>query len=392
MTARPALLTVLALALFAAPALSEPITPEQARQAVQRALPYLTDSEDKEFKAQISGQKCVSCHWSGAAIFGLSAAERHGVVEHKELSKFEDLLRRTSTRKLVYQLNGPTLEYLKTAAVPDDKLTALKKQINGNKAFDKPEDFQGELAKVLTTEVVAQHKTDLLKTAANPDYYDTVSPLMASTLLVARAPGMTATPAEVTNGLVDQLLRIQAKDGSFNEVGQPMFPCDPGERVQCCTIWSVLALDGVEPKSEAVVQSLERARAYLQKTKPGKSTVTVVLRTLLAHRQKEAERVAELTAELLGQQRADGGWSSWSWSKGDYASDAWATGAALYTLGVVGRDHRDASVQRAWAFLVTTQKDNGKWVGTNAKESAARIWTYWSTSWAMVGLLETMPR
>jgi hypothetical protein len=386
----PALpLAVLSLSLFAAPAVSEPMTSEEARQIVQRALPYLTDSQDKEFKSQISGNQCLSCHWSGAAIFGLSNVRRHGLIESKELDKFQGLLQRISSKKLIYQLNEPTMQYLKTAEVPEEKLTALKKQIGIGKKFDKPEDMQRELGKVLAPELVAQHQAELLKLAADPDHYDTVSPLMASTMLVAGGPAMTKAPGEVTKGLVDQLLRTQQKDGSCNEIGQPLFPCEPGERLECYTTWSVLALLTVEPKSEDVAQALERAQAFLKTTKPAKSTVTVVMRLLLAHRLKDAPRVAELSAELRKQQRPDGGWSIWNWSKGDYDSDAWATGAALYALGVTGCDRTDEGVQHAWAFLLKTQEKNGRWTVTNTKESAARIWTYWGTSWAVVGILET---
>jgi hypothetical protein len=97
-----------------------------------------------------------------------------------------------------------------------------------------------------------------------------------------------------------------------------------------------------------------------------------------------------LPGTVLKQQHADGGWSNWKPGKLDHESDAFATGMALYTLGTLGYKHDDANVQRGLAYLLKTQQ-GGDWTVTNAGGKAARIWTYWGTSWAMVGLAEYLP-
>ena len=117
-----------------------------------------------------------------------------------------------------------------------------------------------------------------------------------------------------------------------------------------------------------------------------------MLRTLWAQSMNDAPRVAEYSAALVKLQRPDGGWSSWNWSKPDADSDAWATGMALYTLGKLGRKQADPNVQRAWVYLLKNQETDGGWTVTNAKGKGARIWTYWGTSWAVAGLMETMPK
>jgi hypothetical protein len=215
---------------------------------------------------------------------------------------------------------------------------------------------------------------------------------MSASMLLAGAPAMTASPADVSKGLVDQILMMQQKDGCFAEPGQPFFPCDGAELRECCTIWSVLALRTVEPKSEAVVGAVDRAMDFLKKTKPGKSTATLALRALLAHQVKDSQAAAEFTAELLKRQRPDGGWSSWDWAKGDWEGDAWATGAVLYAFGALGRDQNDPAVQRAWKFLIDNQDETGEWTVTNSKGKAAKIWSFWGTGWAVVGLLATAPK
>jgi hypothetical protein len=59
---------------------------------------------------------------------------------------------------------------------------------------------------------------------------------------------------------------------------------------------------------------------------------------------------------LLQQQRADGGWAQNRW----LASDAYATGQALYALSEAGcKDSKPR--QAASSFLLATQKDDGSW-------------------------------
>lgn len=59
---------------------------------------------------------------------------------------------------------------------------------------------------------------------------------------------------------------------------------------------------------------------------------------------------------LASRQRKNGGWSQNDW----LASDAYATGQALYALAEAG--HRDDKLRAAGsAFLVATQKDDGSW-------------------------------
>jgi hypothetical protein len=365
---------------------AETISPEQATQGLQRAIPYLLDSKDAEIKSNISGKGCIACHWTGAAILGVNAAHRRGLVDVKEVEKFESILKKQSNRKLVYQLHDKSMAALKTAGAPEKELAELKK-----KTFPTPEALRSELAKIVKPEILEGQQAEILKNAANPNHYEIASNLMSATSLLADASARTSASAEITQNLADRLVRVQEQDGSFNEDGQPLFP-QADEKVECNTIWCVLALSTVEPKTDAVVQSIERARAFLKKTKQGKSTVSLILRTRLAYQMKDADAVAALSGELLKQQQADGGWTSWNTGKGDHDSDALATGMVLHTLGVIGTDSSDASVRRAWSYLLKTQEKDGSWTTGNAKGSKERIYTYWGTSWAAMGLMQTLPQ
>jgi hypothetical protein len=92
---------------------------------------------------------------------------------------------------------------------------------------------------------------------------------------------------------------------------------------------------------------------------------------------------------LLRLQHPDGGWPQ---TPGD-ASDAHATGQALYALSLAGVMSTRKEVVRAAAYLVSTQKDDGSWQmiprshpGAKPMTSPIPI-TYNGSAWATMGLM-----
>jgi hypothetical protein len=151
------------------------------------------------------------------------------------------------------------------------------------------------------------------------------------------------------------------------------------------TLWSVLALGAAEKKKldkDLVARSRDRALAWLAKTKPGDSHQVLTLRLLISTKYgKASEKDAYLT-QLLAAQKTDGGWS---WQK-DRPSDALATGQSLYALSVAGMKPDDPVINRARNFLFQKQdKKAGAWrlLSPNV--------TYWTTTWATVGLMQSLP-
>ena len=102
-----------------------------------------------------------------------------------------------------------------------------------------------------------------------------------------------------------------------------------------------------------------------------------------------------LVKRIKERQNEDGGWSQ---TKGK-ASDAWATGQALYALAHAGVEPDDAAVTRAHAFLVRTQRDDGSWPMTSrpvkpgGKGSNSLIpITGAGSAWAVLGLVRSRSR
>ena len=88
----------------------------------------------------------------------------------------------------------------------------------------------------------------------------------------------------------------------------------------------------------------------------------------------------------------DGGWSQAK----DMASDAWATGQALYALASAGLKADDPAIARGQAFLVKSQREDGSWPmtsrptkpgGEGAKNLVPIIGA--GSAWAVLGLVRS---
>lgn len=146
-----------------------------------------------------------------------------------------------------------------------------------------------------------------------------------------------------------------------------------------------------------------KAATVLGNKDPAKSLDSLVYRILYARRFGVPEEADAVRAEILKQQRGDGGWS---WVVGENQSDPMATGEALYALPSATDPHMAAAITRAQRWLLSTQRDDGSWpidishiskTDRSAPEkgktlkNANDIYSYWGTAWATIGLLEAVP-
>jgi squalene-hopene/tetraprenyl-beta-curcumene cyclase len=179
----------------------------------------------------------------------------------------------------------------------------------------------------------------------------------------------------------ERLLKNQQVDGSWKPGGQlPLGKRPARETAEVTTQWTLLALASCEePVPEEVRQ---KAEAYLVAAVPGVSTEWHALR-LLRQPEDPSLRVA-----LVKWQKPEGGWG---W-RVDEPGDAFGTGLAVYALARAGVAVDDPVLQRARAFLQSTQAADGSWPvpSTRArdKNKINKTATYWGTAWAVIGLLE----
>jgi squalene-hopene/tetraprenyl-beta-curcumene cyclase len=147
--------------------------------------------------------------------------------------------------------------------------------------------------------------------------------------------------------------------------------------------------------SAAAKASAKKVGAWLAALpeKPSQQSRTIQL-MYAVKTARSAAVIAGLRDTLLALQNADGSWSQTP----QMAGDAYATGQALYALGLAGRKTTDPAVARAVSFLTKAQLPEGNWpmtsrpmppdrpgAGSTAKnlEPIATI----GTGWALLGLL-----
>jgi hypothetical protein len=382
------LATVLASEVPSGPAVPPGPAPQDVRGAVQRSLPYV----EKVAAAWMREQKCNSCHNVTFLVWSHNEAAAHGFdVDRTKLASWTKWsLADSLSDRFWFKLRPPALASLGADGVPEALLGKLKPL--AGKTYLTQQDYLRALEEAVGRTDFEAHKQRLLKRATLPN--NGGGPDTLSQLLLGRAgSGKERGEGESYTAIRSLLLEWQEPDGSWQAQGQlPGLKWGEKEMHEATTMWSILALSVGNPTDEALVRSRERALESLRKATPGVTLQSLALHLVIADRFGEPARRDALVGELLGKQRADGGWA---WVKENTGSDAFATGQALYALGLLGRDGNDPIVRRAWDFLLRTQDKDGSWQvpqeAVNTRHRGLNVYTYWGTAWATIGLLQTLP-
>jgi hypothetical protein len=197
----------------------------------------------------------------------------------------------------------------------------------------------------------------------------------------------------------------QQPDGSWKPAGQftGQKRGTPDAQANSTRIF-LLALatpDAAAPEAEA---ARAKAAAFLAKKDASTSIESLVFRTIYARSTGAAAEADALRAQILKQQRGDGGWS---YIVGENMSDAHGTGQALLALQPSASDPATAqAVARAQRWLVQTQREDGSWPSdftriskgdrsapekAKSAKDATMIYTYFGSGWATIGLLQGVP-
>ncbi|MCI0457036.1 MAG: hypothetical protein L0Z62_08660 [Gemmataceae bacterium] len=177
---------------------------------------------------------------------------------------------------------------------------------------------------------------------------------------------------------------------SWPDTRPPIF----GNSDESMTALATLALLPAAAAGDGEAKSVrDKGARWLAQTKTDDDPQSVSMRLVLWTRLgRPAEEWAPLVRRIKERQNADGGWSQ---SK-DMASDAWATGQALYALAHAGLKPDEPVIRRAHAFLIRTQRADGSWpmtsrptkAGGEGSSSLIPI-TGAGSAWAVLGLVRS---
>jgi len=379
---------------------NEPPTPAQVREAVKRGLVHMESEGVGWMKA--ANRQCSSCHQVPMMVWTHNAARQRGfAVDGAKVDSWNRwIVNDALIQNNFYKLTDASVTKLKQGGLNEADLTKLMPLKDRNFVLDY--EFSDEVAKLLTPEVASQHKDLFLTSAAVPGQGGRGGSASSSgyTAMVNAGGLYTgAIPETSRQALVNALVKTQPQDGIWKPAGQFLAQKWPAaEAQQAHTMWALHALASIQELPEPAVKARDRALAALKNAQPGASTETMALHLLTAHQQQDRERVATLLERLTKQQHADGGWG---WVASNPESDAYATGLVLYVLGTTGHNGSEDMVQQAWKYLLAGQRSGGDWfvhrktISAPVKKSdddGNAIYSFWGTGWAILGMLETLPK
>jgi hypothetical protein len=183
-----------------------------------------------------------------------------------------------------------------------------------------------------------------------------IDPTLSAHVLAGLA--IEGEPASrITDALVHYLVLRQRKDGHWHQ--ENYRPPDEASDFQF-TALAVRGLQVYAPKgrSREIAVRIDQARRWLQGTEPTDTTDRAFQLLGLGWANAEPQSIAKAVTNLAGEQREDGGWAQLP----TLASDAYATGLALYALREGGGVAVDQpAYQRGVEFLMRTQLEDGSW-------------------------------
>lgn len=321
-------------ALLGAPADSSP-TPADARQAVERSLPYLMKSS----AAWRDNRKCVTCHQVPFTLWPLHDGKARGLKVDEKFTA--DLT--------AWALNFCTTDKHENAFT-GGFLSTMVKMVLALEAAPK----RDEVAKAY------EFFVPLIEKKQRPD----------GSWKEGNFIGLAGYEREGIE--VDTMWAVLGLTAMEKQAG-----------------------DTLSPAARDTLKAMRtKALTWLKDAKPETRSDWVALRMLTERQHGDAKQAETWRQELLKRQNADGGWP---FLKGGESHQV-VTGESLYALSVMGLNGDEPEVRKAWKFLVATQEKDGSWKTTSRQElgktgakKVNEITTHWGTGWAAVGLLRTLP-
>jgi hypothetical protein len=198
--------------------------------------------------------------------------------------------------------------------------------------------------------------------------------------------GIAAAEPDTIASLAALLTTLQEPDGSFKPAGQlPAQKRPVLETTHVSTGWAAIMYNDIGSKQYQ--DAADNALKYSMSDFRGDSTEWLAVKSIL-DQQRQSKTESAALARLLEAQQDDGGWG-WDHTN---TSDAFATGVALYAISRCGGINQKV-IEKARAFLIGTQTDNGSWLVPSTKKvrnnKPSATSNYWGTCWAVIGLVST---
>lgn len=369
------------------------------REAVSKSLPFL----EKGGVAWMNDRGCMSCHHVPFLLWSHRAAQTRGLtVDAKKLANWEEWSRKDSlSHRNQFYLDGQELAKVDVASLPDDvkkKLKPLTEQ-----RFQTEAEFIAKMKALLTEGELKSYRAIITKTGELRLNHLTRNgggmEVVAHLLLGGHGTSSILAQPDFRDGTIALMRKNQLADDSWvpgNQIATLRRWSLPTAH-QVTTMWVALAQDAYATPGAKRSDAIEKAIAYQRKQTPQPDNREWLASRLLFERQfGSADEVAKLRRQLLDARNNDGGWG---WEKG-VSSDSHTTGLAIYVLAKVQSGDNAAAIRDARKYLLASQQADGSWL-TPAKNISNstdperlkvrdKIYQYWGTGWAAVGLLETL--
>jgi hypothetical protein len=159
-------------------------------------------------------------------------------------------------------------------------------------------------------------------------------------------------PDETTAAMTMAISRTQLPDGSFG-----VLPARPPLEASAFTS-TALSIRALRLFGGDCEEKIGNAREWLKRSTPASHEDRTMRLLGLVWSEAGEKEIARASAELLAQQRPDGGWAQLA----GLESDAYATGQAMVALHEAGMLPADKAFQRGVAYLLRTQLPDGSWM------------------------------
>lgn len=213
------------------------------------------------------------------------------------------------------------------------------------------------------------------------------------------------SPDETTAGLVEFLVERQHADGSWPALADRP-PSEGSPFTNAALALRALRVYGLDDPDLApalharIRKTWQQGRDWLVTHEPKTTEDRAFHLRGLAAAEADPARIAVARANLIKEQRPDGGWAQLA----SLSSDAYATGIVLGALREAGLPISDEVHRRGIEFLLKSQQPDGGWLVTTRSRPVQTFFdngdpggksqfiSFLATNHALIALLATQPR